>query len=262
MKKFYFTIITLFITLLSFGQSVWINEIHYDNSGADVNEGFEIAGPAGTDLSTYTVELYNGNNGSVYDTVVLSGIITDQGNNLGTIWFTGFGSMQNGAPDGLALIQGTTVIQFLSYEGSFTATAGAADTMTSTDIGVSETSSTAVGDSLQLIGTGNVYTDFTWAAAQPNTAGQPNTGQVLPVAKQEIQGLSMYPNPVTNGEFTINTSANGDRNIQIFDMLGKQVYSKVITASERVQVFNLNAGIYILRVEEEGKTATRKLVIE
>ena len=29
----------------------WVNELHYDNGGSDMNEGFEIAGAAGTDLS-------------------------------------------------------------------------------------------------------------------------------------------------------------------------------------------------------------------
>ena len=261
MKKIYFTIATLFITLLSFGQTVWINEIHYDNAGADTGEGFEIAGPAGTDLSTYTVELYNGNGGAKYATVTLTGIIADQGNAMGVLWFAHAG-MQNGAPDGLALINAGTVIQFLSYEGSFTATSGTANGMASTDIGVSESNSTPVGQSLQLIGTGNNYNNFTWSAPTANTAGQPNTGQVLPVLKQEITGFSMYPNPVTNGEFTIRTLNNSNKNVQIFDLLGKLVYSKVITASERVQVSNLNEGIYILKVEEEGKTATRKLVIE
>lgn len=42
---------------------VWINELHYDNIGVDSNEGFEIAGAAGTDLGNYSVYLYNGSNG-------------------------------------------------------------------------------------------------------------------------------------------------------------------------------------------------------
>ena len=55
-----------------------------------------------------------------------------------------------------------TVVQFLSYEGTLTATDGPAIGMTSTDIGVAEDSLTPVGYSLQLSGTGTVYEDFTW----------------------------------------------------------------------------------------------------
>jgi hypothetical protein len=40
---------------------VFINEIHYDNTSTDTNEGIEIAGTAGTDLTGWTIELYNGN---------------------------------------------------------------------------------------------------------------------------------------------------------------------------------------------------------
>ena len=40
--------------------TVWINEIHYDNIGADADEFVEIAGPADTTLTGWTIVLYNG----------------------------------------------------------------------------------------------------------------------------------------------------------------------------------------------------------
>ncbi len=40
---------------------IFINEIHYDNDGTDADEAVEIAGPAGTDLTGWTIVLYNGN---------------------------------------------------------------------------------------------------------------------------------------------------------------------------------------------------------
>ena len=33
------------------GGTPWINELHYDNAGADTGEFFELAGPAGLDLT-------------------------------------------------------------------------------------------------------------------------------------------------------------------------------------------------------------------
>ena len=44
---------------------VRISEIHYDNVGVDTGEAIEIEGPAGTDLTAYTLVLYNGSNGAV-----------------------------------------------------------------------------------------------------------------------------------------------------------------------------------------------------
>ncbi|CAD6880711.1 Extracellular deoxyribonuclease PA3909 (required for catabolism of external DNA) [Methylomonas albis] len=159
---------------------VFINEIHYDNSGTDSGEAIEIAGPAGTNLSGWSLVLYNGNGGASYNTKALSGVIADQsGTGFGTLSFSyPTDGIQNGAPDGMALVNGSTVVQFLSYEGSFTAVGGPAAGKVGVDIGVSE-SSVPVGQSLQLKGTGSSYEDFTWAAASANTFGSSNTGQTF-----------------------------------------------------------------------------------
>ena len=56
--------------------------------------------------------------------------------------------------------------------------------------------------------------------------------------------------------------SNGVKFIQIFDMLGKEVYSKNIEANEIIKTSNLRAGIYILKVAEDDKLATTKMVIK
>ena len=75
--------------------TVFINEIHYDNAGADQNEGVEIAGPAGTDLTGWSIALNNGSSGAVYKTINLAGVIPDQGSGFGTLAFFQSG-IQNG----------------------------------------------------------------------------------------------------------------------------------------------------------------------
>lgn len=161
--------------------NVFINEIHYDNDGTDTGEAIEIAGPAGTDLTGWDVVLYNGNGGAVYDSDPLSGTIADQENGFGTVALTyPSNGIQNGSPDGIALVDNNdNVVQFLSYEGSFTAVGGPADGTTSTDIGVAESSSTPVGDSLQLMGTGSTSEDFTWSAPSDDSFGAVNVGQTF-----------------------------------------------------------------------------------
>ncbi len=160
-------------------QVVWINEIHYDNAGGDVDEFIEVAGTTGTDLSNYSIVLYNGANGLVYGTMNLFGTLGNQSNGFGTASFPyPVNGVQNGSPDGIALVlNGSMVLQFLSYEGAFPAVDGVAAGMMSTDIGVFEDGNNAIGTSLSLSGTGNVYGDFTWNAPAPNTAGAVNTGQ-------------------------------------------------------------------------------------
>jgi hypothetical protein len=51
--------------------SVFINEFHYDNDGPDTGEFIEIACLPGTDLTGWSLVLYNGNGGASYNTVGL-----------------------------------------------------------------------------------------------------------------------------------------------------------------------------------------------
>jgi|GEM_PF-2015637 len=167
--------------------SIFINEIHYDNVGADAGEAIEIAAPAGTDLTGWSLVLYDGSDGTVYDTEALSGVVSDQGDGFGksVINFPSEG-LQDGATtadtqaDGIALVDDESgVIQFLSYEGVLTAVGGPADGLTSTDIGVAEDETTLVGSSLQLTGTGSTAQDFTWTGPVTSTFGSVNAGQTF-----------------------------------------------------------------------------------
>ncbi|MBC8643637.1 T9SS type A sorting domain-containing protein [Flavobacterium lindanitolerans] len=56
------------------------------------------------------------------------------------------------------------------------------------------------------------------------------------------------------------TVANVEKTIAIYDVLGKQVANTI--AKDYVNVSNLKDGVYIVKITEEGKTATRKLVIK
>ena len=157
---------------------VWINEIHYDNNGSDINEGIELAGAAGIDLTGWSLVAYNGTNGTRYKTTSLSGSLPSQNNGFGTINFNITG-LQNGGSDGIALVDDNNQVrQFLSYEGVLTATDGPASGMQSTDISVAETSSTPVGfSSTTCTGTGSSFNDFTWQAPASHSAGNVNNNQ-------------------------------------------------------------------------------------
>ncbi len=150
--------------------AVFISELHYDNTGGDVGEAVEIFGPTCTDLTGWSIELYNGSPTQLksYGTVDLGGVIPDTGDGFGVV-AQALEGIQNGSPDGLALVDDTgTVRQFLSYEGAFVPTDGPAAGMASTDIGVEEASSSPVGESLQLQGAGDTYGDFAWTSGADN----------------------------------------------------------------------------------------------
>ncbi|NEP17784.1 MAG: ExeM/NucH family extracellular endonuclease, partial [Leptolyngbya sp. SIO4C1] len=185
---------------------IFISEIHYDNQGTDVGEFIEITGPAGISLDGYSLVLYNGNGGTVYDTVALSGTVPDEANDQGAVTFN-IAGIQNGAPDGIALVDPSgNVVEFLSYEGTLTATDGPASGQTSTDIGVAETSSTPIGQSLQLI-------NGSWTGPDTATKGSLNTGGNGGGAEEklisEIQG-SGAESPLVGSEVTIEAVVVGD----------------------------------------------------
>jgi hypothetical protein len=172
-------------------QRPWINEFHYDNFGTDVNEFIEVAAPADLDISSFRVVLYNGFDARMYKEDAMQPLsdFTVGKTVNGVTFYTKFlppanctkGSdwcgLQNGR-DGMALanyLTGTSgrVIEFISYEGSFTAKDGPAVNMTSTNIGVRQRTTTALGNSLSVSGIGCQPEFFAWKA--DNTAATPGT---------------------------------------------------------------------------------------
>ena len=131
---------------------VRVTEIRYHPLD-ESKEAVEVAGRAGTSLAGWKVVLYNGasNSRAAYSTRNLTGTIPDQCAGAGTVVFTYNNMLQNGSPDGLALVDPSgVVVDFLSWEGSFVAANGPAAGMTSTDIGVSH-AATPVSQSLQRV---------------------------------------------------------------------------------------------------------------
>ncbi len=211
-KTFLFILSFLFLVSLMWGQNVWINEIHYDNTGTDVDEAVEVVleNAGSYTLSDFTITLYNGNGGVTYGTHTLDSFT--EGSIIGdlTIYSKLIAGIQNGAPDGLALdYQGTVITgQFLSYEGSFTATNGPANGLTSSDIGVSEPAP-PIGESLQLSGSGTQYSSFTWQSPATATLGNFNNsqsfgGNSLPV----ITNVVHTPPIVITSSTTVSVSAD------------------------------------------------------
>ena len=161
---------------------VFINEFHYDNDGDDTGEFVEVAGPAGTDLTLWEIALYNGSDGAQYDKDALGAVIDDEGTGYGAISISyATNGLQNGVADGIALIDASgTVVQFLCYEGTVTATSGAASGLTCTDIGLSEDGSTPIGHSLQLTGgPAFVYEGYSWSGPSAASPGSLNSGQTM-----------------------------------------------------------------------------------
>ena len=85
-------------------------------------------------------------------------------------------------------------------------------------------------------------------------------GQEKP-ATGDIKGFKLYPNPVTTGKVYIQTAQNAPKKILIYDVFGTRVKETTILGNE-LNLSDLVAGVYVLRVFEKDKVATRKLIVK
>jgi len=92
-----------------------------------------------------------------------------------------------------------------------------------------------------------------------------NTGadcNVLSVEENTLSNsVSFFPNP-TNDNIEISNDKQLDLNVSIFNIIGKQVLN-VNNVSLRKQTLNLSAlksGVYLVQIEAQGNTITKKLV--
>ena len=88
-----------------------------------------------------------------------------------------------------------------------------------------------------------------------------NDCETVDVEDHNINKLTVYPNPATES-FTVNTGNDEKASIQLFNIVGQQVYSETFTGSTTVNVAKLRSGVYMLKVNQNGKVNTTKVVVK
>jgi len=260
MKKLYF-LIAILIGTASYGQLV-INEILADPDGSILGD----ANGDGVRNSTQDefIEIYNIgapvnlNGYTISDSVLTRHIFPDVTLNSGE-FITVFGG---GTPTGFSGIVQTALGGSLGLNnGGDTVTLANADgdIIAQVNYGPEAGANTSIardpdftGDFVQHLS--HSINPIIFSPDSRNDAIVLNTNTNL------LERFKVYPNP-TNGEFFINYANSNVINVKIYDLLGKQVYHKNITSNERIKVDNVKSGIYILKINEDGKTSTKKLVI-
>lgn len=76
-----------------------------------------------------------------------------------------------------------------------------------------------------------------------------------------IEGFNFYPNPVSNGKIFISSKSMQNKEVAIYDVLGKKVQQSTMTSKE-LNVSSLSPGVYIIKIKEGDATVTRKLIIK
>jgi hypothetical protein len=104
------------------------------------------------------------------------------------------------------------------------------------------------------------YIPFLFLLLIVSNARAQDVKQQFKIQESAIEGLSLYPNPITNGKVYIATKNDAEKEIQIFDVLGKKVFYTQLNTRE-LNISSLSPGVYIIKIREEESTATRKLII-
>ncbi len=78
--------------------------------------------------------------------------------------------------------------------------------------------------------------------------------------KQQGETLGFYPNPVSNGKIYITSRTSLDKEILVFDVLGKKVLHTTISTKE-LSITSIPPGVYIIKINEGETTTTRKLIV-
>ena len=73
--------------------------------------------------------------------------------------------------------------------------------------------------------------------------------------------FKVYPNPVSNGTVTITSQFTETITATVFDILGKEVINERVN-NNTLDVSQLNKGIYLMKLTQNGASATQKLVIK
>ena len=76
----------------------------------------------------------------------------------------------------------------------------------------------------------------------------------------ETTSFNIYPNPANGSTVTISSASNNAKDVKVYSIIGKQVIDTTITNT--LDVSGLQSGIYVVQITENGKSATKKLVIK
>ncbi|TXD54043.1 MULTISPECIES: DM13 domain-containing protein [unclassified Polaribacter] len=77
----------------------------------------------------------------------------------------------------------------------------------------------------------------------------------------KIDKISFYPNPAKDKIHFLNMNTSSAE-IRIFNVLGKQVFHQKNNTKTTLNISNFSRGIYLVKINMEGKSKTQKLVIQ
>lgn len=111
-------------------------------------------------------------------------------------------------------------------------------------------------------------TSVVLAQAQVRQQGEAQSESRSSVLGQQEKEVSIYPNP-NNGVFTISFDQLDAKRVElsILNVIGNEVYREVlnrsdIQSSKTVDLTRLNKGLYYVKIEADGYSSVRRIVVK
>ncbi|WP_375435172.1 T9SS type A sorting domain-containing protein [uncultured Hymenobacter sp.] len=130
---------------------------------------------------------------------------------------------------------------------------------------------TAVSFASGTIGYAGGFASTTPTGTVTGAVGKYTGGNILSNRNPELQkALSVYPNPSSNGVFTVQLKAGmkAGASVRVVDVVGRQVVAQqlnataIATNATTVDLSKEKAGIYMLELRTDAGVAQQKLVVE
>ncbi|MDI5889392.1 MULTISPECIES: endonuclease [Flavobacterium] len=135
-----------------------------------------------------------------------------------------------------------------------------------TEVGTIPYSATATTTTISGINvTGNVIISITGNSTISNRVRFDDLSWTcsasLGVDELEEKSFNIYPNP-SNGNVKINfENSNEKYSVQVFSILGQKVFEKEYTNSSSAALNNLQKGVYLVKITNDNKSVTKKLIV-
>ncbi|MDC3366482.1 endonuclease [Flavobacteriaceae bacterium] len=81
----------------------------------------------------------------------------------------------------------------------------------------------------------------------------------LGIEEFDTVNVKLHPNPFKNN-LTVDLKSDIETNVEIFDILGKRVFQNAFNRTSTLNLQALKTGIYIIRISQNNKTISKKLV--
>jgi len=93
----------------------------------------------------------------------------------------------------------------------------------------------------------------TWDEVTPTTLSNTSFAE---------NNFKLYPNPSKGEAINISSNNNSDFEVSIFNMLGKEVLTKNVKASTKLNISNLQSGVYLVKMTQGSQSSTKKLIVQ